>query len=117
MCKIIDGHSPRATKLSRAVAAASLYYNYSKTEKCFKLEDEDNDHGLQGWNWQVTSSTHRTEEVILVLMHARPNLSALVSMVFYCSVSKKLNSPDKSCACEGWTSGYMCWVGKCLMEY
>ncbi|XP_027173639.1 lysosomal Pro-X carboxypeptidase [Coffea eugenioides] len=53
MCKIIDGHSPRATKLSRAVAAASLYYNYSKTEKCFKLEDEDNDHGLQGWNWQA----------------------------------------------------------------
>ncbi|KAL2502509.1 alpha/beta-hydrolase superfamily protein [Forsythia ovata] len=49
MCKIIDGFSPGATKLSRAFAAASLYYNYSQTEKCFKLEDETDAHGLHGW--------------------------------------------------------------------
>ncbi|KAL2497490.1 alpha/beta-Hydrolases superfamily protein [Abeliophyllum distichum] len=53
MCKIIDGFSPGATKLSRAFAAASLYYNYSQTEKCFKLEDETDAHGLHGWNWQA----------------------------------------------------------------
>lgn len=53
MCKIIDGSSPQSTKLSRAFAAASLYYNYSQTEKCFKLEDETDEHGLSGWNWQV----------------------------------------------------------------
>ncbi|CAA3023100.1 lysosomal Pro-X carboxypeptidase [Olea europaea subsp. europaea] len=53
MCKIIDGSSPQSTKLSRAFAAASLYYNYSQTEKCFKLEDETDEHGLSGWNWQA----------------------------------------------------------------
>ncbi|PIN03291.1 Lysosomal Pro-Xaa carboxypeptidase [Handroanthus impetiginosus] len=53
MCKIIDKSSPGATKLSRVFAAASLYYNYSKAEKCFKLENETDDHGLNGWNWQA----------------------------------------------------------------
>ncbi|CAI9098900.1 OLC1v1035631C1 [Oldenlandia corymbosa var. corymbosa] len=53
MCKIIDKSPRGATKLSRAFAAASLYYNYSKTEKCFKLEGDEDDHGLQGWNWQA----------------------------------------------------------------
>ncbi|KAI3443989.1 hypothetical protein Pfo_000654 [Paulownia fortunei] len=53
MCKIIEGSSPGATKLSRVFAAASLYYNYSQAEKCFELEDETDDHGLHGWNWQA----------------------------------------------------------------
>ncbi|KAL8488540.1 hypothetical protein ACS0TY_024717 [Phlomoides rotata] len=53
MCKIIDRSSPRATKLSRAFEAASLYYNYSQGEKCFKLEGESDDHGLHGWDWQA----------------------------------------------------------------
>lgn len=53
MCKIIDKSSPHATKLSRAFEAASLYYNYSQGEKCFKLENGSDDHGLHGWNWQV----------------------------------------------------------------
>ncbi|KAL3535063.1 hypothetical protein ACH5RR_003524 [Cinchona calisaya] len=53
MCKIIDGFSHGATKLRKAFAAASLYYNYSKTEKCFELEGGNDDHGLQGWNWQA----------------------------------------------------------------
>ncbi|KAL8040791.1 hypothetical protein ABFX02_10G122200 [Erythranthe guttata] len=53
MCKIIDGLSPETTKLSRVFEAASLYYNYSRTEKCFELENENDDHGLHGWNWQA----------------------------------------------------------------
>lgn len=70
MCKIIDGYSHGATKLSRAFAAASLYYNYSKTEKCFKLEGDDDDHGLQGWNWQVINRIDKAAEVIILLMSA-----------------------------------------------
>ncbi|KAK9274492.1 hypothetical protein L1049_021741 [Liquidambar formosana] len=53
MCKIIDGFPPRATKLTRVFAAASLYYNYSRTERCFNLEHGTDAHGLHGWNWQA----------------------------------------------------------------
>lgn len=53
MCNIIDKFSPQATKLSRVFAAASLYYNYSESEKCFNLEDDTDAHGLHGWDWQV----------------------------------------------------------------
>ncbi|XP_019197968.1 PREDICTED: lysosomal Pro-X carboxypeptidase isoform X2 [Ipomoea nil] len=53
MCKIIDGFPAGASKISRAFAAASLYYNYSGTEKCFHIEDESDDHGLHGWDWQA----------------------------------------------------------------
>ncbi|GMP63864.1 hypothetical protein CsSME_00025375 [Camellia sinensis var. sinensis] len=53
MCKIIDGFSPGATKLSKVFAAASLYYNYSQTQKCFELENGTDVHGLHGWDWQA----------------------------------------------------------------
>ncbi|KAG5559539.1 hypothetical protein RHGRI_009164 [Rhododendron griersonianum] len=53
MCKIIDGISPGATKLSKAFAAASLYYNYSRSEKCFDVENGTDAHGLHGWGWQA----------------------------------------------------------------
>ncbi|KAI8565695.1 hypothetical protein RHMOL_Rhmol03G0281000 [Rhododendron molle] len=53
MCKIIDGISPGATKLSKAFAAASLYYNYSQSEKCFDVENGTDAHGLHGWGWQA----------------------------------------------------------------
>ncbi|GMY25233.1 lysosomal Pro-X carboxypeptidase [Fagus crenata] len=52
MCNIIDGFPPGASKLSRVFAAASLYYNYSCTEKCFNLENQPDAHGVRGWNWQ-----------------------------------------------------------------
>ncbi|TYI72040.1 hypothetical protein E1A91_D07G031500v1 [Gossypium mustelinum] len=52
MCKIIDKIPSGATKLSRAFAAASLYYNYSRSENCFKIEHEVDGHGLHGWGWQ-----------------------------------------------------------------
>ncbi|CAH2051099.1 unnamed protein product, partial [Thlaspi arvense] len=64
MCKIIDGFSPRASKLSRAFAAASLYYNYSKTEKCFNIEHGTDSHGLHGWDWQ--EKLHKLEKLGLV---------------------------------------------------
>lgn len=53
MCKIIDGLPKGASKISRAFAAASLYYNYTKREKCFNLEGGDDAHGLRGWDWQA----------------------------------------------------------------
>lgn len=53
MCKIIDLFPHGVSKLTRAFAAASLYYNYSGTEKCFDLENEKDVHGLHGWDWQV----------------------------------------------------------------
>ncbi|KAA8522894.1 hypothetical protein F0562_009317 [Nyssa sinensis] len=53
MCKIIDEFSPGATKLSRVFAAASLYYNYLQTEKCFDLGNGEDSHGLNGWDWQA----------------------------------------------------------------
>ncbi|KAH8481806.1 hypothetical protein Peur_068577 [Populus x canadensis] len=53
MCKIIDGFPSGASKITRVFAAASLYYNYSRAEKCFKLEHGPDAHGLHGWNWQA----------------------------------------------------------------
>ncbi|MBA0547826.1 hypothetical protein Golob_018967 [Gossypium lobatum] len=53
MCKIIDKIPSGMTKLSRAFAAASLYYNYSRSENCFKIEHEVDGHGLHGWDWQT----------------------------------------------------------------
>ncbi|KAK6944380.1 Peptidase S28 [Dillenia turbinata] len=54
MCKIIDDFPPGATKLVRAFAAASLYYNYTGTEKCFDIENGTDDHGSDdGWGWQA----------------------------------------------------------------
>lgn len=53
MCKIVDGFPRGSSNLDRAFAAASLYYNYSGSEKCFELEQPSDDHGLDGWGWQV----------------------------------------------------------------
>ncbi|KAL3566892.1 hypothetical protein D5086_032307 [Populus alba] len=53
MCKIIDGFPSGASKITRVFAAASLYYNYSRAEKCFKLEHGPDAHGLHGWDWQA----------------------------------------------------------------
>ena len=53
MCKIIDAFAPETSKLNKAFAAASLYYNYSHGEKCFNVENGPDLHGLSGWNWQV----------------------------------------------------------------
>ncbi|XP_071713122.1 uncharacterized protein [Rutidosis leptorrhynchoides] len=53
MCKIIDEYPKGASKLNRAFAAASLYYNYSGTQTCFDLEDESYIEGIRGWDWQT----------------------------------------------------------------
>lgn len=55
MCKIIDGYPPGATTLSKVFGAANLYYNYSRTEKCFNIEHGTDAHGLHGWDWQACS--------------------------------------------------------------
>lgn len=56
MCKIIDGHQPGTSKLAKVFSAASLYYNYSSNQPCFNVENETDDHGLHGWDWQVKPS-------------------------------------------------------------
>ncbi|XP_078433500.1 alpha/beta-Hydrolases superfamily protein [Wolffia australiana] len=53
MCKIIDGAPEGMDKLTTTIAAASLYYNYTGSERCFQIENEIDSHGLHGWNWQV----------------------------------------------------------------
>lgn len=53
MCKIIDGFPPEASKLTKVFSAASLYYNFTGTEKCFNIENATDAHGLSGWEWQV----------------------------------------------------------------
>ncbi|CAH9110470.1 unnamed protein product [Cuscuta europaea] len=53
MCRIIDSFSTKVSKVVKAFAAASLYYNYTGTEECFHIEDESDDHGLSGWGWQA----------------------------------------------------------------
>ncbi|XP_021305786.1 lysosomal Pro-X carboxypeptidase isoform X2 [Sorghum bicolor] len=53
MCKIIDGFPTGADILEKAFAAASLYYNYTGDQTCNKIEDGDDPHGLDGWQWQA----------------------------------------------------------------
>ncbi|CAD6336069.1 unnamed protein product [Miscanthus lutarioriparius] len=53
MCKIIDGFPAGADILEKAFAAASLYYNYTGDQTCNKIEDGDDPHGLDGWQWQA----------------------------------------------------------------
>ncbi|WOH02775.1 hypothetical protein DCAR_0522164 [Daucus carota subsp. sativus] len=53
-CKIIDDLPAGTSKLIKTFAAASLYYNYSSTEKCFNIGKGSTDtHGLHGWDWQA----------------------------------------------------------------
>ncbi|RCV22159.1 hypothetical protein SETIT_4G198200v2 [Setaria italica] len=53
MCKIIDGFPTNTDILEKAFAAASLYYNYTGDLTCNPIEDEDDPHGLDGWQWQA----------------------------------------------------------------
>jgi len=53
MCKIIDGYPANTDILEKAFAAASLYYNYTGNLTCNPIEDEDDPHGLGGWQWQA----------------------------------------------------------------
>jgi lysosomal Pro-X carboxypeptidase len=55
MCKIIDGFPASSDIVNKAFAAVSLYYNYTGNQTCFKIEDDDDPHGLSGWQWQVES--------------------------------------------------------------
>ncbi|CAN6193975.1 unnamed protein product [Urochloa humidicola] len=53
MCKIIDGFPANTDILEKAFAAANLYYNYTGNLTCNPIEDEDDPHGLGGWQWQA----------------------------------------------------------------
>ncbi|KAK1288777.1 putative serine protease EDA2 [Acorus calamus] len=53
MCRIIDGFPRGGSKLNKAFAAASLYYNYTSTKTCFNIGNESDSHGLHVWDWQA----------------------------------------------------------------
>ncbi|ERN02854.1 lysosomal Pro-X carboxypeptidase isoform X1 [Amborella trichopoda] len=53
MCRNIDGLPSETDTLVKVFAAASVYYNYSSTKKCFDMENASDAHGLHGWNWQA----------------------------------------------------------------
>lgn len=55
MCNVINSFPQETGTLSRVFAAASIYYNYSNTEKCFEMEHQSDAHGLgtSGWDWQA----------------------------------------------------------------
>ncbi|MQL96886.1 hypothetical protein Taro_029569 [Colocasia esculenta] len=53
MCKIIDRSPAGVDKLTKAIAAAGLYYNYTGSQTCFQIGNEPDAHGLHGWNFQA----------------------------------------------------------------
>ena len=53
MCKAIDNPSTGNDTFAKLYGAASVYYNYSGTAKCFDLDDSSDPHGLSLWSWQV----------------------------------------------------------------
>nr|CAB3468562.1 unnamed protein product [Digitaria exilis] len=53
MCKIIDGFPANTDIMEKVFAAANLYYNYTGDLTCNPIEDEDDPHGLGGWQWQA----------------------------------------------------------------
>lgn len=58
MCEAIDSSVTGKNTLEKLYDAASIYYNYSGTSKCFDLNDHSDPHDLGGWQWQVLYSTH-----------------------------------------------------------
>lgn len=55
MCEAIDSSVTGKNTLEKLYDAASIYYNYSGTSKCFDLNDHSDPHDLGGWQWQVLS--------------------------------------------------------------
>ncbi|KAL6603746.1 hypothetical protein ACP70R_044107 [Stipagrostis hirtigluma subsp. patula] len=53
MCKIIDGFPANADIVKKTLAAANVYYNYTGDQTCSHIEDDDDPHGLGGWQWQA----------------------------------------------------------------
>lgn len=55
MCEAIDSSVTGKNTLEKLYDAASIYYNYSGTSKCFDLNDHSDPHDLGGWQWQACS--------------------------------------------------------------
>lgn len=47
----MDSAADGTSILDRIFYGVSVYYNYSGTVECFKLDDDP--HGMSGWQWQV----------------------------------------------------------------
>lgn len=54
MCKAIDDPKTGNDVFAKLYGAASVYYNYSGTAKCFDLNGDSDPHGLSEWGWQVS---------------------------------------------------------------
>ncbi|XP_024187517.1 lysosomal Pro-X carboxypeptidase isoform X5 [Rosa chinensis] len=53
MCKAIDDPTTGNDTFAKLYGAATVYYNYSGTAKCFDLNDKSDPHDLGGWDWQA----------------------------------------------------------------
>ncbi|GAY33020.1 alpha/beta-Hydrolases superfamily protein [Citrus sinensis] len=53
MCKAIDDPKTGNDVFAKLYGAASVYYNYSGTAKCFDLNGDSDPHGLSEWGWQA----------------------------------------------------------------
>lgn len=56
MCKKIDSCPEGTSVLERIFEGLSIYYNYTGAADCFNLDDDP--HGEDGWNWQVSKLYH-----------------------------------------------------------
>ncbi|CAO2830295.1 unnamed protein product [Amaranthus hypochondriacus] len=51
VCRRMDSAADGTSILDRIFYGVSVYYNYSGTVECFKLDDDP--HGMSGWQWQA----------------------------------------------------------------
>lgn len=51
VCRRIDSAADGTSVLDRIFNGVTVYYNYSGTVDCFKLDDDP--HGMSGWQWQA----------------------------------------------------------------
>ncbi|XP_057951809.1 uncharacterized protein LOC131146308 [Malania oleifera] len=51
VCRKIDSCPNPSNVLECIFEGVSIYYNYTGSKNCFKLDDDP--HGMDGWNWQA----------------------------------------------------------------
>uniref|UniRef100_A0A5B6ZVA8 Putative lysosomal Pro-X carboxypeptidase-like n=1 Tax=Davidia involucrata TaxID=16924 RepID=A0A5B6ZVA8_DAVIN len=53
MCKAIDDPTAENDTFAKLYGAANIYYNFTGKATCFDLNDDSDQHGLDGWTWQA----------------------------------------------------------------
>ncbi|GMY24993.1 lysosomal Pro-X carboxypeptidase isoform X2 [Fagus crenata] len=96
---------------SRSFTAASLYYNYSHTEKCFNLENQPDAHCVRGWNWQFfgLNSAAKLTQLNPVKPHHK-HLKACTEMVMPMTCSNESMFPPSG-------FDYKEFVQQCMKRY